>query len=136
MVPGVDYGEPISYLALEPGAEVISADGQEVGTVKHVLADEEEDVFDGIVIDSKLGPGGLHFVDAPEVTECREKAVLVSINAADVPNLPKPTPNPTAHPTAVPEASADPAYPSGSPAARTRGRASHAPPAVDDAAAP
>lgn len=90
----MDYGEPTSYLALAEGTAVISSDGDEVGTVQHVLADEDEDVFDGIVIDTRLGPGGLHFVDAPQVSECRERGVVLSIPATEVGNLPKPTPNP------------------------------------------
>jgi sporulation protein YlmC with PRC-barrel domain len=90
----VDYGDPASYLTLEEGCSVISSDGEEVGKVQHVLADEDEDVFDGIVIDTQLGPGGLLFVDAPQVTECRERAVLLSLPAAEVENLPKPEPNP------------------------------------------
>lgn len=73
---------------------MISSDGKEVGKVQHVLADEDEDVFDGIVIDTELGPGGLLFVDAPQVAQCRERAVLLSVPAAEVENLPKPTPNP------------------------------------------
>jgi hypothetical protein len=90
----MDYGEPSSYLALKEGCDVVSSDGEKVGTVQHVLADEDEDVFDGIVIDTQLGPGGLHFVDAPQVSECFERAIQLSIPAADVPGLPKPTPNP------------------------------------------
>jgi hypothetical protein len=90
----VDYGEPASYLTLDEDCSVISSDGEEVGKVQHVLADEEEDVFDGIVIDTHLGPGGLHFVDAPQVKECRERAVVLSVPAADIEKLPKPAPNP------------------------------------------
>ena len=90
----MDYGEPSSYLALKEGTAVVSSDGEKVGTVQHVLADEEEDVFDGIVIDARLGPGGLHFVDAPRVRECFEGAVQLTIPASEVPGLPKPTPNP------------------------------------------
>lgn len=85
---------PISYLALEPGAAVFSADGERVGTVKHVLADREEDIFDGLVIDTELGPGGLHFVDAPEVGVIHADHVHINVNAADVSTLPKPTKNP------------------------------------------
>ena len=81
---------PISYLALKPGTDVVSADGQRVGTVQRVLADDRVNIFGGIVIDTKLGPGGLHFVDAPEVVEIREDAVLIAVAAADVPALPKP----------------------------------------------
>ena len=90
----MDYGPPTSYMAVEEGCEVVSSDDQKVGTVKHVLADDEEDVFDGIVIHTHLGPGGLHFVDAPQVRECFERAVLLSIPASQVPELPKPTANP------------------------------------------
>ena len=86
--------EPASYLTLEPGADVISADGERVGTVEHVLRDEETDIFDGIVIDVRLGPGGLHFVDAPEVGEIREGSVTIAVPAAQVENLPKPSANP------------------------------------------
>jgi hypothetical protein len=89
-----DYGEPASYLTLKEGCEVVSSDGEKVGTVQHVLADDEEDVFDGIVIDTHLGPGGLHFVDAPQVQECFERAVQLNLEASDVPDLPKPTANP------------------------------------------
>jgi hypothetical protein len=90
----MDYGEPTSYQAVKEGCDVVSTDGQTVGTVQHVLADEESDVFDGVVIDTRLGPGGLHFVDAPQVKECRERAVLISVPAAEIADLPKPTPNP------------------------------------------
>jgi uncharacterized protein YrrD len=90
----VEYGEPIAYTALKAGTDVISSDGQVVGAVEHVLADEDEDVFDGIVIDVKTGPGGHRFVDAPDVTSCHERAVLIAVPAADVEKLPEPEPNP------------------------------------------
>jgi hypothetical protein len=81
-------------LALKPGVDVISADGDRVGVVEHVLGDEKTAIFDGIVIDTRLGPGGIRFVDAPEVAECRERAVLLSIATADVERLPQPSPSP------------------------------------------
>ncbi len=87
-------GDPISYLALRSGIDVVSADGERVGIVEHVLGDEATDIFDGIVIDTSLGPGGLHFVDAPEVAELRENAVILRVQAADVERLPKPEPSP------------------------------------------
>ena len=90
----MDYGLPSSYLTLEKGTDVISSDGERVGVVEFVLADEKLQVFDGIVIDTKTGPGGLHFVDAPEVSQIYENAVVIDISAADVPALPKPPKNP------------------------------------------
>jgi PRC-barrel domain len=62
-------GEPASYLTLEEGTDVLSADGERVGAVEHVLRDEGTGIFDGIVIDVRLAPGGLHFVDSPQVAE-------------------------------------------------------------------
>ncbi len=90
----MDYGEQTSYLTLREGCDVVSSDGERVGTVQHVLTDEDEDVFDGVVIDTELGPGGMHFVDAPQVAECRERALLLSVPKAAIADLPKPAANP------------------------------------------
>jgi uncharacterized protein YrrD len=90
----VASGEPASYLTLEPGADVISSDGKRVGVVQHVLRDEETDIFDGIVIDIRPGPGGLRFVDAPDVGEIREGGVVIAVPAAQVEQLPEPSANP------------------------------------------
>src|SRR5258706_207827 len=73
ILPAMDLGEPVSYLVVEPGTDVYSADGARVGTLQHVLADEENDIFDGIVIDTERGPGALRFADAPDVDELWER---------------------------------------------------------------
>jgi hypothetical protein len=92
----VELGNPISYLALQAGTEVLSSDEEVVGRVEHVLADTEDDIFDGLVIDVRPGPGGLHFVDAEQVSQICERAVVLGIPAGDVERLPKPTPAPAA----------------------------------------
>jgi hypothetical protein len=94
MLRAVATGDPGSYLTLRPGTEVLSADGDRVGVVEHVLSDEEEDIFDGIVIDVRLGPGGLHFADAPQVAEIRADQVVLTVPSAEVERLPRPEPNP------------------------------------------
>lgn len=73
---------------------MISADGDRVGVVEHVLRDEGTGIFDGIIIDVRLGPGGLHFVDAPEVAEIRENAVVLTVPSAEIDRLPEPGPSP------------------------------------------
>jgi len=90
----VDYGAPVAYLAFEPGADVVSGDGEVVGKVEHVLADDAEDIFDGLVIDTQLGPGGMRFVDAEQVDELYERAAVLNITAAQVETLPEPTAGP------------------------------------------
>jgi len=94
MLLRVSPDEPASYLTLEEGTDVISADGQRVGTVQHVLRDEESDIFDGVVIDIALGPGGLRFVDEPQVAGIRQDAVVLTVASAEVEQLPEPQPNP------------------------------------------
>ena len=90
----VEYGEPMSYVVLGEGTDVVSSDGNVVGKVQHVLADADEDVFDGIVIDTRLGPGGSHFVDADQVAEIYERAVVLEVPSAEIEHLPRPTPAP------------------------------------------
>jgi sporulation protein YlmC with PRC-barrel domain len=90
----MDHGDPSSYLGLSAGADVVSNEGEVVGKVEHVLADEEEDLFEGIVIDCHRGPGGSHFVDAEQVDGIYERAVVLTIPGAEVEQLPTPQPAP------------------------------------------
>jgi uncharacterized protein YrrD len=89
-----DYGQPRSYLEADEGVDVITSDGQFVGALEHVLADEQSDIFDGIVVDTSAGPGGHRFVDAPDVAEFFERAVVLKLSAAEADDLPEPSDNP------------------------------------------
>ena len=89
-----DLGPPSSYLALQPGTSVRSSDGEDLGRVEHVLADEDSDIFDGIVLDASALPGGHRFADSELVAEIYERAVVLSIDAAAARELPEPGPSP------------------------------------------
>ena len=89
-----DLGSPSSYRVLEPGTAVFSDDGANVGEVKHVLADYDLDVFDGIVIDITRLTGGLRFADAGQVDQIHERGVVLLASAADAERLPEPSDNP------------------------------------------
>jgi uncharacterized protein YrrD len=89
-----DLGEPSSYLNLGRGAECYACDGEKVGEVEHVLAAPEEDIFDGIVLDTSVLPGGHRFVDAAQVEEIFERGVLLKIDRQAAETLPEPGPNP------------------------------------------
>ena len=91
-----DLGEPASYLTLGKGARVIASDGEDVGAVEHVLADEDVDVFDGIVFDTQFGPGGWRFADSEQVAEVYERGVVLTVDAEAAKALPEPTENPGA----------------------------------------
>jgi len=82
-----DDGQAISYKVLRRGTPVRSADGVQVGTVRRVKEITREHLFDGIDIQTD---DGLRFVDAPEVERIAERAVTLSITAAEVAGLPEP----------------------------------------------
>jgi hypothetical protein len=91
-----DLGQPSSYLAITEGLPVYSSDGSSLGKVEYVLAVPDDDVFDGIVLDTSVLPGGRRFVDAPEVGEIYERGVVLKIDAAAAEALPEPSANPGA----------------------------------------
>jgi hypothetical protein len=89
-----DLGAPGSYLILEKGIPVYSSDGRPVGKVEHVLAAPDLDVFDGIVLDTSVLPGGHRFADATQVDEIYERGVVLTLEAAAAESLPEPSANP------------------------------------------
>ncbi len=93
----MELGAPASYLMLGPGAAVYSSDGERLGEVEHVLAEPEEDIFDGIVFDASALPGGHRFVDAADVGEIYERGVVLKLDAASAESrLHRPPENPAA----------------------------------------
>jgi sporulation protein YlmC with PRC-barrel domain len=88
-----DVGKPSSYLMLAPGPPVYTSDGERVGKVEHVLADQADDIFDGIVLDTSVLPGGQRFVDAEQVEEIYERGVVLKIDRAAAERLPEPSEN-------------------------------------------
>ena len=91
-----DLGAPASYLVCGEGTPVYSSDGEKLGEVEHVLADEDTDIFDGIVIDRSILPGGQRFADASQIGEIYERGVVLTVDAAAAQSLPEPSANPAA----------------------------------------
>ena len=87
----MDLGAPSSYLVCPKGLPVYGPDEAEIGRVEHVLAVPEDDIFDGVLIDTAPGPGGWHFADAEQVDEIFERGVLLKVGAAE---LHEPSENP------------------------------------------
>ena len=75
----VDEGLPIAYEVLERGVPVYASGGEQVGTVDHVVAAPEEDIFHGLVIRVGDGP---RFVPADEVASLHERGVDLRIDVA------------------------------------------------------
>jgi hypothetical protein len=81
-----DDGHAISYKVLPRGTPVWSADGYDLGTVRKVLENEREHIFDGLLIDT---PRGERFVDAPEVARIAEWRVTLALDAEQAASLPE-----------------------------------------------
>jgi uncharacterized protein YrrD len=90
----MDLGEPGSYEVLSRGTPVYSAEGERVGRVAHVLAAEDEDVFDGIVIGEHAFGEDHRFADADDVERIYERGVVLKLTRAACEHLPKPSANP------------------------------------------
>jgi hypothetical protein len=84
----IDDGEAVHYLAVPPGAAVYAADGTEVGTVKEMLDNRRENIFDGVVF--RGSDGRLRFVDAPEVSRTAERGVTLTLSADQAAELESP----------------------------------------------
>ena len=89
----MERGDPISYMVLAEGTAVFARDETPVGEVKRVLADVEEDVFDGLILDTDDGE---RFVDAARVRDLYERAVILDVSAEEAARLPEPTARPAA----------------------------------------
>jgi hypothetical protein len=61
--------------------------------VEHVLADADVDVFDGLVIDGRAGPGGWRFADAAQVDSIYERGVVLALGAREADQLSQPSEN-------------------------------------------
>jgi sporulation protein YlmC with PRC-barrel domain len=85
-----DHGHRISYQALRNGTEVFDNAGRRLGVVQRVVVDTRTNIFKSVVIDTKLGPGGLKVVDARDVEDIHERALILKLGGAEVEALPKP----------------------------------------------
>jgi hypothetical protein len=81
-----DDGHAISYKVLETGTPVHSSDGVQLGSVRQVLENVAEHIFDGLVIDT---PDGQRFVDAPEIARIAELRVTLTLDAMQAAALPE-----------------------------------------------
>jgi hypothetical protein len=87
-VDHVDEGNPIAYEVLDKGVAVLASDGEQVGTVHHVVAAPQQDIFHGLVI---TVPGhGKRFVEAADVASLHERGVDLRIDSQAARSLPEP----------------------------------------------
>jgi hypothetical protein len=83
----MDVPDPVSWLVVERGWEVVDRDGGKVGQVEETLGDENADIFHGLSVATSL-IGASRFVAAEEVAEIEEGRVQLSLTSAQVDRLP------------------------------------------------
>ena len=72
--------DPVSYLLIERGWEVVGSDGGRVGQVDEVLADLSADIFDGLTVDQGLTKPP-RYVPSERVAQILEGRVVLDAHA-------------------------------------------------------
>jgi uncharacterized protein YrrD len=78
--------DPVSWLLIEPGWDVVASDGSKVGTVHELLGDTGADIFDGLAV----SPGLLKdskYVPAEHVARIVEGCVELDLPADELERL-------------------------------------------------
>lgn len=78
--------DPVSWLLVEPGWEIVDRNGGRVGDVHRVLGDLEKDIFDGLTTHTRL-LGKPRYIPAERVTRIREGRVETDLAPDEVGRL-------------------------------------------------
>jgi hypothetical protein len=70
---------PVSWRVAEPGTEIYASDGSRAGTLSSVAADDNEDIFHGLVLD-RGGADPLVLIPRDAVTAIREDRIDVGLD--------------------------------------------------------
>ena len=71
--------DPVSWLLVEKGWEVVGSDGESLGTVHEVLGDSEADIFNGIAVSPGL-VSRARYVPAERVRRIVEERVELDLH--------------------------------------------------------
>ncbi|MGZ4200534.1 MAG: hypothetical protein ACXVRH_00580 [Thermoleophilaceae bacterium] len=90
----MEGGNRSSWEALDEGTPVLASGGESVGTVKEVLAAAEEDIFEGLLVNTT--DHGDRYVDEEQIDDIYDDRVVLKLDAAGCRQLPAPSPAPAA----------------------------------------
>jgi hypothetical protein len=80
--------DPVSWLVIERGWDVLDADGEEVAKVEEVVGDSTRDIFNGLTIAHSLFSRG-QYVAAEDVAEITDGQVRLRLSKDEVARLPE-----------------------------------------------
>jgi len=81
-----DEGRPIAWTALPTGTTVTTADGEDVGKVSDVIADEQKDIFSGIAFRHGLLDRD-HFISADQIEQMTSDRVRLTLSSQEIEDL-------------------------------------------------
>ena len=81
-----DEDRPIAWSALEKGTPIYGADGEELGKVAHVIADDLKDIFSGITYRPHLFDSE-RFVPADLIDRLTRAAVRLKVSSEEAEKL-------------------------------------------------
>jgi hypothetical protein len=82
----VREGDPVSWLVIEPGWNVVDADGNHVGRVEEVVGDTGADIFNGLLISTGLF-GGKRYVPGEQIGLITDGLVRLKLTGEQVKHL-------------------------------------------------
>jgi uncharacterized protein YrrD len=80
--------DPVSWLLIEQGWDVVDSGGDEVGKVEEVVGDSGRDIFNGLTIATGLFSRG-QYVPAEQVAEITNGCVRLALGKDEVEQLPE-----------------------------------------------
>jgi hypothetical protein len=79
-------GDPVAWTLIEPGWNVVAADGSDVGRVDEVVGDENVDIFNGLkILTGRLGSP--KYVPSEQVGEIVEGRVGLQLTKEEIDRL-------------------------------------------------
>ncbi len=74
--------DPVSWLQIQQGWNVVSSDGVTIGTVAQIEGDKQDDIFDGLAVESGQ-PAELRYVPGEQVGAIYDREVTLKLAFAD-----------------------------------------------------
>ena len=82
----MSVGDPVSWLLIEPGWDVVDSREEEIGRVEQIAGDTEADIFSGLLISTGL-ISGTRYVPAEQVGSITEGRVQLRLTRAETKDL-------------------------------------------------
>jgi uncharacterized protein YrrD len=74
-----DLGRRIAHLALKDGTPVYSPGGERIGVVDTAVTDQDDRIFEGVLIHTLPLPGRHLYARHDQIAELRERGVLLAV---------------------------------------------------------